>query len=384
MALPHHRHQSSLEGSLDFSSRPLPLGIELRGYASGRFYDICQYFDTGLHKGDYSRPRLIRYTYEYSLSQESGDHFLRLFFKAVDLQIDKNEPIRFEDVRSNFFNFAEYLFDNFFLPSNAFPQLKASTKKTPQPSPALHSAALEAQGGQQYIGTGPRLSVLRRDCLIRDRHRCVISRVFDLAEADERFDTPGGAQDDDGNPLENELDDPAYLEVAHILPHSLTQVNREGKLDPSKESALAILDMFDVGVVDLIQGPEIDRPRNAITLTPQHHLSFSSFKVYFEPVPNADHTYAIKTFHKQNYFRRAPFPVIRELYLTPERTIEPPSRRLLAIHCAIAHILHLSRAGEYIDKIYRDIEEHGVQADGSTPLGRIYRPNLQGKNSQDK
>lgn len=110
--------------------------------------------------------------------------------------------------------------------------MKASIKKTLQPSLALHSAALEAQGqgAYQYIGTGPRLSVLRRDCLICDRHRCVISRVFDLAEADERFDTPGGARDDDGNLLADELYDPAYLEVAHILLHSLTQVNREGKL----------------------------------------------------------------------------------------------------------------------------------------------------------
>ncbi|KAI0870105.1 hypothetical protein GGS24DRAFT_493251 [Hypoxylon argillaceum] len=366
MASPHHRHQSSLEGIINFSSHPLPLDAELRDHASCRFYEICQHFDTGLIcKGDYSRPRLVRYTYEYSVFQESRDNFLRFFFRAVDLQIDGNEPIRFEDVRLNFLNFAEHLFDNFFLP------MKASTKKTPQPSPALHSAVLKAQGGQQYVGTGSRLSVLRRDCLIRDRHRCVISRVFDLAEADERYDTPGGAQDDDGNLLADEPDDPAYLEVAHILPHSLTQVNREGKLDPSKKLALAILDMFDVGVADLIQSPKIDRPRNAITLTPQHHLSFSSFKVYFEPVPNTDHTYTIKTFHKQNYVRRAPFPVTRELYLTSERTIEPPSRRLLAIHCAIAHILHLSGAGDYIDKIYRDIEEYGVQADGSTPLGRL-------------
>ncbi|KAI0404223.1 hypothetical protein F4802DRAFT_607641 [Xylaria palmicola] len=129
--------------------------------------------------------------------------------------------------------------------------------------------------------------------------------------------------------------------------------------------------MFNIGVVDLIQGPDIDRPRNAITVTPQHHLSFGSFKVYFEPVLNADHTYTIKTFHKQNYVRRAPFPVIRKLYLTPERTIEPPSHQLLAIHCAIAHILHLSGAGDYIDKTYRDMEEYGVQADGSTPLGRF-------------
>lgn len=110
--------------------------------------------------------------------------------------------------------------------------MKASTKKTPQPSPALHSAVLEAQGrgGQQYVGTGPRLSILRRDCLIRDRHRCVISRRFDHAEAWERRNTPGGARDDEGNLLENDPDDPEFLEVAHILPHSLTTADQDGEL----------------------------------------------------------------------------------------------------------------------------------------------------------
>jgi hypothetical protein len=130
--------------------------------------------------------------------------------------------------------------------------------------------------------------------------------------------------------------------------------------------------MFDVGVAELIQGPEIDRPRNALTLTHGFHQWFGDFQVFFEPVPGGDHTYTIRTLVSEDYFFRRPaLPITRELYLTPERTIEPPSRRLLAVHCAIARILHLSGAGEYIDKIFRDMEEHGVQADGSTPLGRL-------------
>ncbi|KAL7623277.1 hypothetical protein AAE478_006958 [Parahypoxylon ruwenzoriense] len=363
----HPCHQSSsLENIIDFSPEP-PLETELRDHASRRLHRICEHFDTGIPQGDFSRPRLIRYTYTYSLSQESRDYFLRSFFQAVDLRIGENELVNFEDIRSKFFDFGEYLFNNFFLP------VKASANKTPQPSPALHSAVrgAQGQGGQQYVGTGSRLSTLRRDCLIRDRHRCVISRKFDFAEAEERLNTLGRAQDDEGNLLENDPDDPEYLEVAHILPHSLTKLNRRGELDHSKQSALAILNMFDVGAAELIQGPEIDRPRNAITLTPFLHRSFSNFQVYFEHVPDGDHTYTIKTFHSEYLFRRAAFPVTRELYLTPERTIEPPSRRLLAIHCAIAHILHLSAAGDYIDKMYRDMEEKGVQADGSTPLGRF-------------
>ena len=66
--------------------------------------------------------------------------------------------------------------------------------------------------------------------LIRDRHRCVISRRFDHAEARERRNTPSGALDDEGNLLENDPDDPELLEVAHILPHSLTKFNQGGEL----------------------------------------------------------------------------------------------------------------------------------------------------------
>ncbi|KAI3322505.1 hypothetical protein HD806DRAFT_500250 [Xylariaceae sp. AK1471] len=234
MAAPLHRHQSSLEGILNFSPPHPPLETELRNHASRRFHDICQHFDTDIPfdtgipgpADNYSRPRLVRFTYEYSLSQDSRDYFLSFFFKEVGLPIDGNEPLNFGDVRAKFFDFAEYLFDNFFLP------VKASTKKTPQSSPALRSAVQEAQGhsGQQYVGTGLRLSVLRRDCLIRDRYRCVISRRFDFTEAMKRRRTPGGPRDDDNNLIANDPIEPDQLEVAHILPHSLVKTNQRGEL----------------------------------------------------------------------------------------------------------------------------------------------------------
>lgn len=44
--------------------------------------------------------------------------------------------------------------------------------------------------------------------------------MFDEKEADTRFDLAGAdAVDDDGKPLANEYTE--YLEVAHIIPHSL-------------------------------------------------------------------------------------------------------------------------------------------------------------------
>lgn len=98
--------------------------------------------------------------------------------------------------------------------------VRASTRKTPQPSPA---AVSDLQSLQSFSGTTQRLATLRRDCLTRDRHRCVISRSFDRDEARRRVARDGTqkAQDDDGFPLSNESNIFATLEVAHIIPHSL-------------------------------------------------------------------------------------------------------------------------------------------------------------------
>lgn len=132
--------------------------------------------------------------------------------------------------------------------------------------------------------------------------------------------------------------------------------------------------MFDYGIGHLIEGVDIDRPYNALTLTLNMHDLFGNFRIYFEPVPDAEpHTYRIESFLRPAFVGGV-LPVTRTLFLTDSRTIDPPSPRLLAIHRAIAHILHLSAAGNYIDKILRDMEdagEQGAQADGSTDLGRL-------------
>ena len=42
--------------------------------------------------------------------------------------------------------------------------------------------------------------------------------------------TPGGSRDDKGNLIADDELEPAQLEVAHILPHSLTKMNQGGEL----------------------------------------------------------------------------------------------------------------------------------------------------------
>jgi hypothetical protein len=99
--------------------------------------------------------------------------------------------------------------------------VKASAKKTPQPTPATLS--------EIQVSLNPstrRVATLRRDCLIRDRYRCVISCAFDLDETLRRVKLDkDNAKDNDGNLLKDEDKLAEVLEVAHILPHSLMSYN---------------------------------------------------------------------------------------------------------------------------------------------------------------
>lgn len=97
--------------------------------------------------------------------------------------------------------------------------VRASSVKTPQPTPTSLSSLPSATASPRQ-----RISALRQICLIRDHHQGVISQNFDRHEAERRLQQDGeDCRDNDGEPLRNRSNDQSqFLEVAHILPHSLT------------------------------------------------------------------------------------------------------------------------------------------------------------------
>ncbi|KAL8367182.1 hypothetical protein RB599_010266 [Gaeumannomyces hyphopodioides] len=283
---PHHRHQSSLQGMLH-AGTPV-MEEDTRAQADIRMRHILQHCEAAANQQPqqgYNHPALVRLTHDYARSDDSKSLFLSSFFGRLDLplagdvtdsDVDFSDPEVKARLCKSVDAFAEYLMDNFFLP------LKAASNKTPQPSPITHSAVQRAQGPalpQSVVGTPDRVSTLRGTCLVRDRHRCVISRKFDTIEGRKRHQAAqaGVARDDDGLPIGPH--DLRPLEVAHILPHSLAKAS-DSLLSPARKAALDILNMFDVGVVHLIEGAEIDRPYNAITLSHDHHLDFGSFQIF--------------------------------------------------------------------------------------------------------
>ncbi|KAK3296222.1 uncharacterized protein B0H64DRAFT_432815 [Chaetomium fimeti] len=368
MAPSHHRYQPSFEGIMSVSDEAA-MGAAERALLKNKFQRIINHFDrangTTNTGGDsqYNRPRLVRLTYEYARSEASKDMLLRAFFLSTGLSLN-DDDLDFEngeeELNLGLSRFADYLFESLFLP------LRASALKTLQLSPSV----------PDRIGTPERIADLRTDCLARDRHRCVVSRRFDIGEAAERSSKSGAmAEDDDGRRL---VDDTRFakLEVAHPLPRSITEKGSSPQLPPSKKAALDILNMLDRGVTDVIQGTDIDGPRNAITLSAELHQMFSNFQVFFEALSGREHTYRVQTFVEP--YIMPDLPVERTLYLSESRSIEPPLPRLLALHSAIAHILHLSGAGIYIDKIVKELEWRDTREDGTTELGQLVALRLDG------
>lgn len=134
--------------------------------------------------------------------------------------------------------------------------------------------------------------------------------------------------------------------------------------------AIPILNMFDPGISATLNGDEIDTPQNAIILSKSLHAQFGSFHVFFDEIPSKPRTYKIDSY-KKNVRRAYGFPKEVNLQNKNRPDIDPPCPRLLRIHRAVAEILHLSAAGEYIDNIVRESEESTARADGTTDLGAI-------------
>lgn len=134
--------------------------------------------------------------------------------------------------------------------------------------------------------------------------------------------------------------------------------------------------MFEPGFSHRLDASKIDSPMNALTLTLDYHRLFGEFQICFERT--GPHQYRIGSLEQNSFLRDPLFPVTQTLNLSWSRTIDPPDHRLLGVHCAIAHIVKLSGAGKYIEKILRDMEEVDLNSDGSTDLGDIMGLRLDG------
>jgi hypothetical protein len=193
----------------------------------------------------------------------------------------------------------------------------------------------------------------------------------------------------------------AATEVAHIVPHALNHIsetepelvsfaismvvlgyaNTSTKSD-TKKYVWTLISMFCPGIPDLLSGPSIDSPCNAITLTLELHKRFGQLTVFFTPVMADIGTTSNSHYRFEKTTRSPPLPpgygprnsagevVFEDNSIADvdagslvDDGIPVPEPSLLAFHRACAVVLNMSGAGEYIENLLRDEERLGCLSD---------------------
>lgn len=132
---PLFRHQSSMEGVIDFATHKL-LEPDERSSATDIFNQIvAQYEPSQTIRQGYKRVTLFRVTYEYVISKDNFLSFFFLFLERELLQSEDVPELSLSQVLPRYTNldawsreqiqqfetclatFSDYLVDNFFLPS---------------------------------------------------------------------------------------------------------------------------------------------------------------------------------------------------------------------------------------------------------------------------
>ncbi|KAG2012322.1 hypothetical protein CC2G_012350 [Coprinopsis cinerea AmutBmut pab1-1] len=200
----------------------------------------------------------------------------------------------------------------------------------------------------------------KKYALKRDRYRCMITGAFD-GMACEQFpeilaelkDSPSGRW--------------AVTQCSHIFAGVM---NPDADVDKSNWSASVstILEKFGyTSILDELQGPNVHRLENVMTLDPNIQGAFHMLRLWFAPSrdPNAEpNTYELEA---SEPFIIKHFPKIVRFQSSDPENLPLPSPRYLEIHAAFARIAHFSGATDYIDRIMRDLEDKTVLAnDGSS------------------
>ena len=373
------KHESPLHCVLQPNRQVLPPEVLARTMRVFMAFIQC-YKDNEMDWQQCRMPKQSRSYHRMTLTHETYKHckdkdaFLQHFFISLDSMIcgkedepNFNKGLEFAEnslANETTYDKAKHLLDFadnllvFFFKMKTLSQ--DDTMKTPL-----------TQASEEPTPVYARHKTLWELCLIREKNRCPGSELFNESETFSRWERYNGQLlDDDGKEM-NLRGHFTHLEVAHIIPISLMVCPKDKtELTGAQKLAISILNMFAPNISATLNGEEIDTPKNAITLSKSLRDHFGNFTIFFDEIPDKPHTYKMDSYKKNISFAYR-FPKVVKLQNKDRQDIDPPCPHLLRIHRAVAEILHLSAAGEYIDNIARESEEPSARADGTTDIGAI-------------
>ncbi|KAH9046948.1 hypothetical protein EDB83DRAFT_2403959 [Lactarius deliciosus] len=215
--------------------------------------------------------------------------------------------------------------------------------------------------------------LLRTRVAQREQYRCAITKVFDSArvgklQSERRFgEIPPGANSD--------------MAAAHIVPFSLNKFNDKVISSPEITSAARTWDMLQSWTRINFVGSNINSPTNAIYMTVTEHTRFGRFQFYLdkEAYPDIPNKYKVRMPRQGARLGNGSLDseVDVEFPTLEASSVEPPNPECLKIHAALAKVLHLCGAAEYIESVESDAETEGtLRLDGETDFASYLRSKI--------
>jgi hypothetical protein len=245
---------------------------------------------------------------------------------------------------------------------------------TPSPN---QSAAFEIELARTQIEGSSRTgqNSLKKECLRRDGHRCVVSGLID---SEAYANMPPGERKGTGK---------TKTQCSHILPFALSKLEEKNATQTKNKATIwwTLYHYFPV-LENKIGADTINQPRNAITLDSKLHEEFGQFTFGFQAtnevchLPNSqdttnifgqEHKYRMEILDGDSYYTRMlpAFAVVAR----KDANVERPDPDMLDVHMRIGRILQASGIGlAVLQSLARgNSGVYNIASDGSTDLERI-------------
>ncbi|KAG8746503.1 hypothetical protein FRC11_012685 [Ceratobasidium sp. 423] len=224
-------------------------------------------------------------------------------------------------------------------------------------APLMSSCSpLEDVGQGSLVATPTTHSEAKKQSLIRDNYRCMLSGVADCGAIESLPWLRAEVKATKTNVR--------ITQCCYILPWNVGGDGVEGPQDASSIWNFARL-FGDIPEHEL-RGPRAHDLRNILTLERGVRVSFDKFLIWLEATGEAENQYTIGRIDEL-YYNDLP-DVVTFSSSSPDLPLPDP--RYLALHAACARVIKLSGAVEYIARIPSDFEETEVLSENGSASKR--------------
>ncbi|KIM35839.1 hypothetical protein M413DRAFT_32196 [Hebeloma cylindrosporum] len=272
--------------------------------------------------------RILGYLLHHAPSDQGVQHVVNEIVSAEGdfalLEVGKNYFNHY--IRPFLVNRSRILRSSYEESPPSFDTISEMTNRTFVASPQSHAAA-------------------KSNALIRDGYRCVVTKEYDLKSIRNNLELEQLAA------MNPKLYPTTYTQCTHIFSESINyKISKDEKLGDAAKFWTIMEHFGYTSLPSDLNGPNIHRSENVITLGAEVHMRFDDLELWFVATPTRELS-----------------GICRIHDLRPPVNLPVPSPTYLEIHAACAKIGHLSGATEYIDRFYGEVEGSTVLApDGAS------------------